>query len=217
MDASAGRAERLSLLAGIVAVLLWVAGMAMSKGEHVGLAGGLPEEDADEVLAYFRDNEGSVVAGSWLFMLGSLFFLWFVGALRTRLGTAATPTFPTIALGGGIATAIFTLGMPIGGLVATLEVSEIAASTAQALNAVEAVFFIGAQLSAAVLLTATAVVWLQTPTVVRWWSWATILIAVWLLILPIGWVGLLIGLPVWTIGSSVMLLRQRTVDRAPAA
>jgi hypothetical protein len=177
MDASAGRAERLSILAGVVAVLLWVAGVAMSRGQHIGLAGGLPEEGADEVLTYFRENEGSVVAGSWLFMLGSLLFVWFVGALRTRLTFAGTPTFATIALVGGVATAIFTLGMPIGGLVATLGVAEIEASTAQALNAVEAVFFIGAQLTAAVLLAATAVVWLQARTAATWWSWATILLA----------------------------------------
>jgi len=213
MDGLSSRLERLSMLAGIMAVVFWVAGMMMSRGEHIGIPGGLPEEGADQVLTYFRDNEDSVLVGSWLFMLGSLFFLWFVGHLRTRLSIATTPAFATIALCGGVATAIFALGMPIGGLVATLGVGEIEAATAQALNAVEAVFFIGAQLTAVVLLTATAIVWLQTSSAPTWWSWATMLLALWLLILPIGWIGLLIGLPVWTIGTSAMLLRQRAGEQ----
>ncbi len=48
--------ERLSALAGILAVVLWVAAVAVTRGEHIGLAGGLPEEGADETLAYFREN-----------------------------------------------------------------------------------------------------------------------------------------------------------------
>jgi hypothetical protein len=219
MGTANDRLERYSILAGILATLLWVVGVAMSRGQHVGLPGGLPEEGAGDVLTYFRENEGSVLAGSWLFMLGSLAFLWFVGALRSRLTRTedGAGTFATIALGGGIATAVFTLGMPIGGLVATLGVTEIEASTAQALNGVEAVFFIGAELSAIVLLTATAAAWLQTRTVATWWAWATILLAVWLVILPIGWIGLLIGLPVWTIVTSAILLRRPATERlAPA-
>ena len=211
MDAAIDRVERFSMVAGLLAPVLWALGVVMSRGEHVGLPGGLPEEGAEDVLTYFRENEGSVLAGSWLFMLGSLLFLWFVGALRSRLTAAegGAGTLATIALGGGIATASFTLGMPIGGLVATLGVTEIEASTAQALNGVEAVFFIGAELSAIVLLTATAAAWLRTRMVARWWAWATMLLAVWLVILPVGWIGLLIGLPAWTIVTSGMLLRPR--------
>jgi hypothetical protein len=219
MDAAIDRLERYSILAGIFATLLWVVGAAMARGQHVGLPGGLPEEGADDVLTHFRENEGSVLAGTWLFMLGSLLFLWFVGVQRSRLLDAegGAGAFATIALGGGIATAIFTLGMPIGGLVATLGVTQIEASTAQALNGVEAVFFIGAEFSAIVLLTATAAVWLRTRVVAAWWAWATILLAVWLVILPIGWIGLLIGLPVWTVVTSAMLLRQRGTERMTPA
>lgn len=90
------------------------------------------------MLTYFRENEGSVVAGSWLFMLGSPVFAWFVGALRTRLTPAVY--------------AILRHCRPV-----------------------------------------------------------------YLLILPIGWIGLLIGFPVWTIGTSVMLLLQRAGDRVAMA
>ena len=200
--------ERVSALAGIVAVVLWVAAVAITQGEHIGLAGGLPEEGADETLAYFRENESSVVAASALFMVASLFFLWFVGILRARLVAAegGAGTFAAIAFAGGVATAIFALGMPTGGLVAALNADDIGASTAEALNAVETAFLLGAELAAIVLLLGGSVVSLRTAVLPRWWAVVSILLAVWLLILPIGWAGLLVGLPVWTVVTSVLLL-----------
>ena len=39
----------------------------------------------------------------------------------------------------------------------------------------------------------------------------SVLLAVWLLILPIGWAGLLVGLPLWTALTSVLLLRSNAV------
>jgi hypothetical protein len=103
------RLERFSALAGVLAVVLWIVGVATIGGGHLGLPGGIPEESADEVLAHFRANEASAVSGGWLFMLGSLVFLWFAGILRSRLVGAegGTATFASIAFAGGVATGIF--------------------------------------------------------------------------------------------------------------
>ncbi len=100
MDGPNDPLERYSMVAGVLAPVLWIIGVTMSRGQHVGLPGGLPEEGAGAVLTYFQDNEGSVLAGSWLFMLGSLLFFWFVGALRSRLAYAegGAGTLATIAL-----------------------------------------------------------------------------------------------------------------------
>ncbi len=94
--------ERLSALAGVLAVVLWGVGVAIIGGGHVGLPGGVPEEGADEVLLHFRENEDGVVSGGWLFMLGSLAFLWFAGILRGHLLRAegGTGTFASIAFAG---------------------------------------------------------------------------------------------------------------------
>ena len=209
IGAVSDRFERLSAFAGILAVVLWAASVAITGGDHIGLPGGLPEEGADETLAYFQENESSMVAGSALFMVGSLAFLWFVGILRTRLVLAddGAGTFAAIAFAGGVATAVFALGMPTGGLVASLNADEIAAPTAEALNAFETAFLIAAELSAIVLLVGASVVSLQNRAFPRWWAVVSILLAVWLLVLPIGWAGLLLGLPVWTVVTSVLLLR----------
>jgi hypothetical protein len=205
--------ERLSPLAGVLAVVLWATGAATTGGDHIGLPGGLPEEGADETLAYFRENESRVVAASSLFMVGSLLFLWFVATLRSRLAGAenGAATFAAIAFAGGVATGVFALGMPTGGLVAALNAEYVAASTAEALNAVETVFLIAAELAAIVLLVGTVLASIRTRLLPRWWAIVSVLLAVWLLILPIGWAGLLVGLPLWTALTSVLLLRSNAV------
>lgn len=208
------RIERVSALAGVLAVLLWVGGVVLIGGSHVGLPGGIPEEGAEEVLAHFQGNADSVVSGGWLFMLGSLAFLWFVGILRSRLFRAESgaQTFASIAFAGGVSTSVFALGLPTGGVVAALGVDHLGASEAAALNALEATFFIGAELSAIVLLAAATVVALRTAVLPRWWAGMSILLAVWLAIGPIGWIGVLVGIPVWTVTTSVILAR---ADRHP--
>lgn len=213
------RVERVSALAGVLATLLWVGGVALIGGGHVGLPGGIPEEGADEVLAHFQGNADAVVSGGWLFMLGSLAFLWFAGVLRSRLVRAegGAETFASIAFAGGVATGVFALGIPTGGVVAALGVDQLGASEAAALNALEATFFIGAELSAIVLLAAAAVVALRTAVLPRWWAGTSILLAVWLAIGPIGWIGVLVGIPVWTITTSVMLARMDRHGQVPTA
>ncbi|GAB2651643.1 hypothetical protein [Kribbella swartbergensis] len=203
------RVERVSALAGVLATLLWAGGVVLIGGGHVGLPGGVPEEPADEVLAHFQGAGDAVVSGGWLFMLGSLAFLWFVGMLRSRLLRAegGAGTFASLAFAGGIATGVFALGIPTGGVVAALGVAQLGASEAATLNALEATFFIGAELSAIVLLAAAAIVAARTAVLPRWWAGMSILLAVWLAIGPIGWIGVLAGIPVWTITTSVMLTR----------
>ena len=213
------RVERYAALTGVLAVLLWASGVAAIGGGHVGLPGGIPEEGPAEVLAHFRENTDAVVSGGWLFMLGSIAFLAFAGMLRGRLARAegGAGTFTSIAFTGGIATGVFALGIPAGGVVAALGVDHLGASEAAALNAMEAVFFIGTELSAIVLLVAASIVALRTAVLPRWWAAAGLVLAVWLVIGPIGWIAVLAGLPVWTIATSLMLLRVDTRNPSPAA
>jgi len=139
--------------------------------------------------------------------------------LRTRLVRAeegAAP-FATIGFAGGVATAVFLLAMPTGGLVAALNADNIAASTAEALNALETAFLLAAELSAIVLLVGVSAVSLRNGAFPRWWAIVSLLLAVWLVILPIGWAGLLVGLPVWTVVTSVLLRGAGQAARVDAA
>ena len=102
--------ERLAPLDGIVAVALWVAGFIVLQGPA-----DQPDTDSSpaRALQYFTKEDGAILAGTLLFMLGTLFFLWFLGAIRTQLYTAegGTNRLTTIAFAAGVATAISLLLM----------------------------------------------------------------------------------------------------------
>ena len=61
-----------------------------------------------------------------------------------------------------------------------------------------------------------AVLAFRTKVLPQWWAALMVLVAVVLVIGPIGWAGLIFGLPVWTLGTSVMLLRSNGARRSEA-
>ena len=150
-------------------------------------------------------------------MIGCLCFVWFAGILRERLARAEDGgTFSSIAFGAAVATAVFGLGMPAGDLAIAISKNDVEASTAGALHHLTDVSFVGAELSAALLLAAvTAVAW-RTGVLPRWWAIFGALLAVVLLIGPIGWAGLLFGMPVWVLGTTGLLLRAPAGHRSTA-
>ncbi|HKB20389.1 MAG TPA: hypothetical protein VKC65_05190, partial [Gaiellaceae bacterium] len=61
------------------------------------------------------------------------------------------------------------------------------------------------ELATAVFLLATGLVSLSTRAFPGWLTWASLVLAVWLLIPPIAWAALLFGFPLWLIVVSVLL------------
>jgi hypothetical protein len=192
------RWERPAALAGVVAVVLWVVGIFVS--------GEAPDEGT-ELLRRFQDDDGRVLAGGFTFQLGALFFLIFVAALRLRLFTAEGPTglLTAIAFGAGLAVGIFLLALPGGEMAAAINSDDLDPSSSLALGNIGDLFFIGAELSAALLLVSTGLLILRYGPMPRWFAWVSFALALWLLIPPIGWAGLLFGVPLWTLAASVLL------------
>jgi hypothetical protein len=204
--------RRLHALAGVLAVALWLAGL----GIYLGTASG-PSESASgaEVLAWGQKYTNSIVAGIWIYMIGCLCFVWFAGILRDRIARAEDGgTFSSIAFAGALATAVFGLCMPAGDLAIGLDKNDISASTAATLHRLTDVFFVGAELSAVLLLAGVAAAVWRTGVLPRWWAIVSLVIAVVLLIGPIGWAALLFGMPVWVLATSVFLLRRPVLQRA---
>lgn len=193
--------EPLAALAGVVAVILWVVGAVMQDSSN------LPQETAEEMLIWFQAETGTLLASSYLWMLGSVFFLIFLGALRLRLlAREGPPAFLTaITFAAGTATAILTMLMPGGILAGAISENELTPDAALTLTFVELAFFGGAELSAALMLAAAAVVILRYRALPRWIGWVGLLFALLMLIPPIGWVGLLWGLPLWTLVVAITL------------
>ena len=68
-------------------------------------------------------------------------------------------------------------------------------------------FFVAAELSAILLMIGAGMVALHSGLFPKAWVWFSFVLAVILLIGPIGWAGLIFGLPLWIIGTTVFLVR----------
>jgi hypothetical protein len=201
--------ERLAALAGIVAVVLWIVSVLITENTN------LPDDDDPvAILGWFQAESNGILAASFLFMLGSLFFVIFVGALRARLvafeGQGAFLT--AITFGAGLGVGLMTLLIPGPNLAGALAEDELTPQAAQALVIVDDAFFVAAELSAALMLAAAAFGILRYGALPRWLAWVGLLIALLLLIPPIGWAGLLLGVPLWTLVVSVLLWMQPSGD-----
>ncbi|HKY12205.1 MAG TPA: hypothetical protein VJL85_02575 [Gaiellaceae bacterium] len=193
--------ERWAALSGLVAVALWVIGVVIDESSS------LPGDDPNEILSWFQDESNTILVGAFIFMLGSLFFLIFLGALRARLVEAEgrRALLTAIAFGAGIVTTAMTLLIPGPNLAGALAEDDLTPEAAQALTVMDDAFFVGAELAAALLLAATGFAILRYGALPRWLAWISFLFALWLLIPPIGWAGLLVGVPLWTIIVTLLL------------
>lgn len=195
--------ERLAALSGVVAVALWVIGIVIQESSN------LPGDEAggDEVLAWFASEENTILAGGFVFMLGVLFFFVFLAALRVRLLEAEGPVgfLTALVFGAGIAAALSLLMLPAPDMSGALSNDELTGDAALAVNSLGDMFFLGAELASALLIAAAGLIFIRTRVLPAWLGWASLVVALWLLIPPIGWAGLLLGVPLWTILVSVLL------------
>jgi hypothetical protein len=191
--------------AGVLAVVLWVVGFVV-----LGNAGFVAQDaTAEQFLAQYRANGGPIIAGSYIFTLGTLAFVWFLGSLTSALRSAegGAGRVASIAFGGGLALAVCAVLLPSGGVTVALSAGTMSANAADALRYLPGLFFVGLELFAAVLVGATGLIALRTAVLPRWFAWLSFLLAVILLIPPLGWAGVLIGIPVWTLLASLFLIR----------
>ena len=209
--------ERLAPLDGVAAVILWVAGVAVLQGKaHEPSSDASPER----ALQFFQIHTGTVLAGTTLFAVGTLFFLWFLGLIRAQLGPAegGTRRVSSIAYAGGIAMAISLLFVSAAHAAGAINNVHLSPDAAQVYLGLTAGFYYAAELSGAVFLLATGLTSLGTGAFPTWLAWASIGLAIWLLIVPIAWIALVYVFPLWLIAVSLILLRDRStsspVDRS---
>ena len=194
--------ERLAALAGIVAVALWIAGVAVEESTT-----GREEDDAEGLLARYQNETDTVLASGFLLQLGALFFLVFLIALRSRQFLAEGGSRPLTALAftGGVGVALFMLAAPGAEMSGAINKEEISAETALTLSNIGDIFFIGAELSAVPFLAASGLLAVRMRALPAWWGWLSLVLALWLVILPIGWAALIFGFPLWVLLTSVLL------------
>jgi len=202
-------------LVGPLTVALWIVGILLINNN-----GPADHATGGQILAWYKSDSDTIVLGGWLFMLGCLGFVTFVAGLRVRLTEAAgrASQLPMLALvGAGMAAVcgMLTAGVDLAG---GIEKNDIDPATASAFHHSVDIFFVGAELAAILPLAAVAILAWRTRVLPRWWAAFAGLVAVVLIVGPIGWLGLLFGVPLWTLGTSLLvLLGSRNRVRAAAA
>jgi hypothetical protein len=112
------------------------------------------------------------------------------------VGAVAVGAFMMLAPGPEIAAAIVA------------EEQEVSEAAAAAMRMLPEAFLVAAALSAILLMLGSGIVALRTRMFPKLWAWFSFVLAALLVIPPIGWAALLLGLPVWVIATSVFLLRR---------
>jgi hypothetical protein len=202
-------------LVGPLTIALWVVGIILLNRN-----GPADHATGAQILAWYKSDTGTVVLGAWLFMLGCLGFVVFVSGLRVRLAEVVgrASQLPMLALVGAAMAGLsgmLTAGVDLAG---GIDKNDIDPATAATFHHSVDIFFVGAELAAILPLAAFAIVAWRTRVLPRWWAAFAGLVAFVLLIGPIGWLGLIFGVPIWTLGTSLfVLLRSSERMRAAAA
>ena len=211
------RAANLAPLTGIGVLLLGVAGLVVWEGPadrpEYNAPGGL-------ILSYFHDRN-TVILGGLLIALSAACLIWFLGSLRDILARAegAQGRLSMVVHGGGVATATLVLLWPAANILGALYASELTPSGAKLLFLLGNAFAYPVTITAAVFLAATGIVALRTEALPRWLGWLTLVLALWLLIPPLGaaagnpenpawWTGMaaLPAIPLWTTLTALVLV-----------
>ena len=198
--------DRYAPLSGVLAVIGWIVGIVLiDKVES--------KDTGAELLAAYKGEEGRILLAGISWLIGTAFFVWFLGSLRSRLLAAegGDGRLTSIAFAGGVGTAICLALLPGPDMAAAFSSDDLDESAALALGNVGDAFFLGAEYLLAVLLVASALVALRYGGLPTWLAWIQLLIALVLLTAVVGWAALFFAFPLWVLVVSYLLWRPGTV------
>ena len=203
------RFNRLLPLAGIVAGLAIIAGLA--------LTGNQPADDAAsaKIVAYYTDHKTAIVISALCAQIAAVAVLFFSAGLRTSLRSRETgeASYSTLALAGGTVTAI---GLSVFGWTSLAAVK--AVDNGSQASVVETIHLIGSYawmpwaVGAATMLIGAGLGGLRTVALPRALAWVTVALGV-IALTPAGPITFVL-LPLWLIVTGVVLAR---ADRMPVA
>ncbi len=213
--------SRYAPLTGLLAIIFGAVGIVLAQtwaDEPGSKATGI------EIAAWMTDKSWAIIVSGWLVWLAAAAFLWFLGSLRVllRRGEGADGRVSEIAWGGGLAAVILFSAMfaPIvaGASAQEFDDRKLSPTLAESLFVLSngSGFFLALEIAAGVLSLATAVVVLRTAVLPKWYGWLGSIYALWLLIIPIGWIGM-IGFPIWILLTTLLVYRAEVKGPSTAA
>jgi hypothetical protein len=206
-----GRLEALAPLSGILGVVLIAVGVVIAE------SGDTPDEDStpQQILAYFDEEDSSILMGTLVFVVGLLFILWFIGSLRAALAEAeGRPNrLSSLLLAGGTGMVVCLTGAIAPQFSAALSMDEgveLTPDTAQAMWLVgDGLFFFG-WFFCGFLLVAAGLLFLRTGFMPKWFGIVSIAMGVLMPVWFIGWAIFFFLFPIWVIALSVILYRRNS-------
>jgi hypothetical protein len=172
------------------------------------------DDSPQKILSYYNDHDDKQMIAASLLALGTVFFFFFLGVLRTVLRAAegAVGRLSAVAFGGGLVLGIGMLAF--AGFTFTLAdaADHLSPDAAQALNALNTDFFFPVAAGNATLLLAAGIAGVRTRVLPAWISWVAIVLGV-VSVTPVGFAAF-VGLGLWTVVVSVILWR--AASAAPA-
>ncbi len=205
------------LIPAVLAVGLWIAGLVVINS----FSDKIPHHPTDaQLLTWIQGNQNPILSGGWLWMLGCLSFLWFVALLRPRLADAegGHHTYTTLAFASAATATVFGLLIQAGDMGGAIDHDSTSAATAGVMHNASDMFFISAELALIPFFVGVAVIAFRTAVLPKWWAAFSVLIAVVLVVGPIGWAALVFGTPAWLLGTGLIVgSTPRTRQRAGAA
>jgi hypothetical protein len=192
-------------MTGVVAVILWVIGIYTVQGP--GHLGNISDHSPTDILSRYAGHHTAIQLGAFSVMLGSVFFLWFVGSVRAALHRAegGVGRLASIAAFGGVATGIGLLLAHAPSYAAAGTSANLTPDAAKAMNLMDDVFFYEAEFAVAVLFLATALAIFRWGALPVWLGWVSLVFGILTLVPPVGWAVLAVGLPLWTLATAWLL------------
>jgi hypothetical protein len=161
---------------------------------------------------WLADSAGSVTFAIGLMAFAGIFFLWFIGVVRARLGRLEDQFFSTVVFGSGLLfLAMVFIGTAVAGAIVTGYQRDPTGFTDSpsywlARDIITQVFSIYALRMAAVFLLSQATLWLRTKVMPRWMALLTYPLALLLLFVFTESFWVVLVFPAWVLLVSVHIL-----------
>ena len=197
-------------LTGILFIALAIVGFIVG-GEPPDAAG----NSADEIVQFYTDNQGSVMAGVIILSVATVLFVFFASFLRSVLdrGDGDDGMFSRIAFVGAV---VFAVGGAIDGtlIVAISEAAgEIEPAQVETLQAFWDNDFLPLALGVVLFTLGAGISIVVHKSLPVWLGWIAIVLGI-IGMTPIGWIAFM-GTGVWILVVSVMLLISERKVAAP--
>jgi Domain of unknown function (DUF4386) len=208
--------ERWAPIGGIVFVVLMVIGSIF--------VGDLPSaDDSDQEIADYladSDNHTRNIIGAYLWVVGALFFLWFLTGLRSDLRKAegGTGVLSNLAFGAGVAFAAVWMvsAAALASVAYAIELGDAPVSDPDLVRVLAPLggllLLLGGGFAGLLVLLAAALAIFRTGVFPRWLAWLGIVAAIVLLFDVIY--GNIFPFWVWVFVASIVMVRRREATTA---